>query len=163
MKSILIVYGSLTGTTMEVATTLHEKISAALPELSFELQNIRDVSPSAMQQYDQVVFGTSTWDHGIPCPDVEVFLEDLVTEKPDYSSLNFALFGVGDSAYSEFCGALPLVQADLEQCSGHIYPEQFTIDGYPNDTVMNQLVGWTKQFVTATASAQPTETVEQTN
>lgn len=147
MKNVLVLYATLTGVTMDIATTLHDRLKAEMPDDTFTLANVRDLQPGDLAHYPLIIFGNSTWDHGIPSPDGEAFLQDLVIAKPDLSMVKVALFGVGDSAYPEFCGALPLVQGDLERCGATIHTEQFTIDGYPNEAVTQNLVDWAKQFL----------------
>ncbi len=147
MQKILILYASQTGMTMDIATILHGRLVEAMPTNQFDLQNVRDIEPQQLTEYPLVVFGGSTWDHGINSPDGEEFLERLVNTKPDLSANQFALFGVGDSAYPEFCAALPLMQADIETCGGHVDKDFFTIDGFANEAIMTDLIAWATQFI----------------
>lgn len=146
MKS-LVLYGTLTGMTGEIAQNLYDRLTTELPEAGVELKSVREVTPDGLLEYDKILFGCSTWDHGIPSPDVEEFLSTLMLQKPDYSNLKFALFGLGDSAYEIFCGALPLMQEDLERVKAQVDPNQFTMDGFPDEEVMNNLVQWSKDFL----------------
>lgn len=150
MKTILILYATLTGTTREIASELHARLTSTTEEVTFELASVREVPIEKLATYKQIIFGNSTWDHGIPSPDGEVFLQELVTKKPDLSGVTVAQFGVGDSAYSEFCGALPLVKSDLETCQATVYAEDFLIDGYPNESTLKELTDWAKRFIAAT-------------
>lgn len=147
MKALLL-YGTLTGMTGEIAQNLHDRLTTELPHQPVDLKSVREVTPDSLLEYDKIMFGCSTWDHGIPSPDVEEFLSTLMLQKPDYSSLTFALFGLGDSAYELFCGALPLMEEDLKRVKATIDPTQFTMDGFPNEEVMNGLVDWAKNFLT---------------
>lgn len=150
MNTILILYATLTGTTREITSELHTRLTAAIPDATFVLASVREITIEDLSQYKQIIFGNSTWDHGIPSPDGEVFLQELVTKKPDLSGVTVAQFGVGDSAYSEFCGALPLVKHDLELCKAAVYAEDFLIDGYPNEATLKELTEWAKQFLEST-------------
>jgi flavodoxin I len=147
MKKILIIYASQTGVTADIATTLHQRLIEKLPETELRLESVRDIAPEVLLEYPIVLFGSSTWDHGIPAPDGEEFLQKLTMAKPDLSAINFALFGIGDSAYPAFCEALPLMQSDIELCQGKVDPNFFTIDGFADNQIMDDLVAWSMQFI----------------
>lgn len=147
MRNILILYASQTGMTADIAASLMKLLTERLNEDQFTLQDVRDTNVNELHQYKQVIIGASTWDHGIPAPDGEEFLSRLITARPDLSDSHFALFGLGDSAYPEFCGALPLIQADIERCQGKVWPEFFTIDGFADQQIMESLVNWSIEFL----------------
>lgn len=147
MDPIIILYATATGMTQDVATRLQEQISRELPDHQFSLVNVRDITPSQLKEHKLILFGTSSWDHGIPCPDGEAFMHDLIKERPDLTGVSFALFGLGDSAYEEFCGALPLIQEDLEDCGAYVDSTHFTIDGFANQKTIDELVAWATRFL----------------
>lgn len=143
---ILILYGSITGNTEATAAALFESLSNGHPEHSFELLNLNITEPEQLAAYDAVIFGTSTWDENSN-PDTEDFLIKVETAAPDFAGKAFALFGLGDSAYPIFCGALPLARAVFEKHGGRVFAEFFTIDGFPPEQVLVQLVKWAEKFV----------------
>ncbi len=147
MEKILILYASQTGMTMGIATDLHGLLMQELPNYQFDLVNVRDIEPAALADYRLIIFGGSTWDHGISSPDGEEFLARLTDDRPDLSHCHFALLGIGDSAYPEFCGALPLMEADIKFCNGNVDPDFFTIDGFADKEVMSNLTVWAKNFL----------------
>jgi flavodoxin I len=147
VNTILIISATLTGMTEEIAHALHEQLVQLLPDREFAVSNIRDLSPEQLQEYSTVILGTSTWDHGIPPPDGEEFLSELAKVKPDLSGVTFALFGLGESVYPLFCGALSLFREDLEACGATVLKSEFTLDGYPSSTVMAELAQWAKQSI----------------
>lgn len=146
-EKYLILYASLTGTTREISERLHDLLKQDLPEIDLSLSDVRDISPEQLTQYKKVLFGNSTWDHGIPSPDGEEFLERLIMDRPDLSSVTFAQFGIGDSAYPAFCGALPLIKQDLVTCKATVVDNDFLIDGFPGKDEMAKLVEWSKAFL----------------
>ncbi len=147
MKNVLILYASQTGMTMDVAGNLADRLRTQLPEHQFETMSVRDVGLDQLASYPKIILGASTWDHGNPAPDGEEFLANITIQKPDLSGISFALFGLGETAYPEFCGALPLIQEDLETRGATIYSEQFTIDGYPPEATMVELTNWAVTFL----------------
>jgi flavodoxin I len=146
MKKILIIYSTFTGNTQEAATIVHGKIKQELPQFNFILSNIRDVSTREIAEYPLVIFGTSTWEDD-NSPDTEKFLNKLATDSPQFSNTTFALFGLGDSVYLNFCAAVPIVKQALEAHYATIYPHIFTIDGYPTETSIQDLLTWAKLFI----------------
>ena len=89
MKKIGIFYGSSTGNTEVVA----EKIKTLFGK-DAELNNIDSVSQKDLEQYDYLIFGTSTWGIGDMQDDWEDFIE--VLEKVNLDKKKVALFGLGD-------------------------------------------------------------------
>ncbi len=146
MKKILILYSTFTGNTEEAAKTLYQKLSSQNPHLTFTLSNVRDIAVTNISGYHLVIFGTSTWEDN-NSPDTEKFLHVLQSNSPDFSNIPFGLFGLGDSAYLNFCAAVPLVQQELKLRNANIYPKIFTIDGYPTTEALSSLIDWAMEFI----------------
>ncbi len=142
---ILILYGSISGNTEAVATTLYEQLVKGVPDYEFEILDLNSTEPGKILDYDAVIFGSSTWDD-LPNPDTEDFLIRLNSSALDLTGKRFALFGLGDSAYPVFCGALPLAQAEFEKHGGKVESNFFTIDGYPDKAMEAQLYAWAEKF-----------------
>ncbi len=87
MAKIAIVYGSTTGVTQGVA----EKLGAAL---GGDLINAADASAPALEGYDVLVLGCSTWGSGDLQDDWAGFIDDF--EKANLQGKKVALFGSGD-------------------------------------------------------------------
>lgn len=87
MAKIAIVYGSTTGATQGVA----EKVAAAL---GGELIDVSGASASALDGYDVLVLGCSTWGSGDLQDDWNSFIDDF--EKLSLQGKKVALFGTGD-------------------------------------------------------------------
>lgn len=87
MKTI-IVYGSTTGATEDVATQIHGKFESA------DLVNVRDLDFRTLAKYDLIILGTSTWGIG----DLQDEWEDAIGRFTDIdlSGKYVALFGLGD-------------------------------------------------------------------
>jgi len=140
MPKTLILYGTLTGNTELAAKGLAQRLGAGA------LYNVRDISPTAVATYSHIIFGTSTWDD-FGNPDTEDFLNKMAQDGPDLSYCRFAFFGLGDSAYQNFCGAVDLAKQGIGQRGGVLYPDTFTIDGYPEDDTMDSLAEWAHKFL----------------
>ena len=63
----------------------------------------------------------------IECLDIMDELDQL-----DLDQYPFALFGSGDTAYFEFCGALDRLKGQIEKQNGKVIGEPIKIDGEPD-------------------------------
>ena len=108
MKTI-IVYGSSTGTTKDIADRIAEKFGVAADDV----RDAADFDAEDVANYDLLIFGSSTWDDGELQDDWYGFLEAL--KERNLQGERVALFGCGDSAsYPDtFCDALGLIYEAL--------------------------------------------------
>lgn len=115
-------YGSTTCYT-EIAA---EKIQAELGEDRVDLNNIKDVSLTDVNQYDILILGISTWDYGELQEDWESHWEELATI--NLTNKIVALYGMGDQiGYTDwFQDALGMLHEVVEAQGGH------TIGYWPN-------------------------------
>jgi len=149
----LLLYGTLTGNTEMAAKDLQGKLLAARPDRQLDLANVRDLPPERLKDYDYVIFGASTWDD-FGNPDTEEFLEKLKAAAPDLSKVQFAFFGLGDSSYHNFCGAIDLAKKVASgQCRCGCHDNDFTIDGYPEPEMLDDLAKWAEGFLAPIESA----------
>lgn len=92
MKKIGLFYGSSTGRTKRVA----EMIQKGFGVKNVEIFNIKNINPSDVLHYENLIFGTSAWGVGDMQDDWEMFIDDLA--ELDLSNKKIALFGLGDQA-----------------------------------------------------------------
>lgn len=93
MKKTAVFYGSTTGNTEGIAKEIAKKLEADV----FEVSSIR---ASKLEEYDNLILGTSTWGIGDIQDDWEMFLEDMESAKLEGKTV--ALFGLGDGiSYSD--------------------------------------------------------------
>lgn len=88
MKKIAIFFGSTTGTTEYIANRLAELLSA-------DIYNVADNPADKISEYNNLIFGTSTWGIGDLQDDWQDFLPNI--KNADLSGKCIALFGTGDS------------------------------------------------------------------
>ena len=123
-----IFYGSTLGTTEAVATQIGEKLGVG----AADIHNVADSDPSAVQAYDTLLLGSSTWGSGELQDDWCNFIDRL--KEIDLSGKTVALFGCGDSAgYSDtFCDAIGLLHDSLAASGcrfiGACDPSGYTFD-----------------------------------
>lgn len=88
MNEIIVVYGSTTGNTEEVATSIAGKFEGA------KLANITSVTNQDFESADLIIAGGSTWGYGDHQDDWEEYIPNI--EKLNLTGKKVALFGLGD-------------------------------------------------------------------
>lgn len=120
-----IFYGSTMGTTESVAQDIAQQLGVSVSDI----HNVAEASVDDVDQYDMILFGTSTWGCGELQDDWFDFLEALKAK--DLSGKKVALFGCGDSAsYPDtFCDGIGLLYEGL-QSTGCTFVGDFVPEGY---------------------------------
>ncbi len=147
MADILIVYGSTTGNTSDVADKVSQVLSAA--GHNCVLKDVAVVAAKGLfSGYDAVLFGCSTWgqeelelqDDFIP------LYEDLATTEPKAKLV--AVFGCGDSFYTYYCGAVDAIEQRLQELGAKLLAPGLKIDGEPS-MVEEDIEAWAAQIAKA--------------
>lgn len=87
MSKTAVFFGSSTGNTEEIANQIAEKLQA-------EIFNVGDSPTERLAQYNNLVFGTSTWGEGDLQDDWESFINKV--KNTDLNGKIVAIFGCGD-------------------------------------------------------------------
>ncbi len=92
MAKIALIYGSTTGNTQSAA----QEIESALSAHEVTSIEVSEMSASTLEEYSNLILGTSTWGCGDLQDDWDCELSTL--SSADLSGKTVALFGSGDSA-----------------------------------------------------------------
>ena len=90
MPKIGLFYASSTGHTEDVAQLIKEK----MVENEVDLHNIADAVDNAMENYDLIIIGASTWGEGELQDDWEDYIHNL--DNINFTQKTVAMFGLGD-------------------------------------------------------------------
>lgn len=103
-RRVTVLSASQTGNARRVAESLHQKLEAA--GVNAKLVGAADFKSKTLPDEDIVLVVTSTQGEGEP-PEEAVPLYKFIygKKKPDLSKLTFAVLGLGDSSYPNFCQA----------------------------------------------------------
>ena len=128
MSKIGLFYASSTGNTEFIAKKIKEKISGA----DIELHNVSDCSKNAMDEYEFIIIGVSTWGEGDLQDDWEDYFENI--KKTDFSTKTVTLFGLGDQEeYSDsYLGAMRTMYDEVLKNDAAVVGFWPT-DGYEHD------------------------------
>ena len=104
MTNVLILIGTVTGNTEQVATELATIF--AYEGLNPTLVDMYDATPELVQQYEYILICTSTYGSGDLPDNAEPFYNALLEQKPDLQHVRFAVCALGDHGHDPyFCEA----------------------------------------------------------
>ncbi|MCD4779526.1 MAG: flavodoxin domain-containing protein [Candidatus Omnitrophica bacterium] len=170
MEKIIIVYGSTTGTTEGMSQLIMREIRAHAsgpsdkdlisvrttgnkPEteikfsgLDVTVRDVASLSPKELSDYGVIILGCSTWGDGELQEDFIDFEEEL--RGIDLKDKRYAVFGPGESVYSQFCKAVDILGETLKQCGAHEIIEGLKVDvmGGPFEDAVR---AWAKSVIQA--------------
>jgi flavodoxin short chain len=144
MKKALIIYGSTTGNTEDMAGM----VKGELEQSDFEAE-VKDVTQASVADlgadHDLLLLG---------CPaygDDEIELQEDFADF--YDQLNgvqlkekpFAVFAPGDSSYEYFCGSVDMLEEKMAELGGKRVTDGLKIDGDPGD-YQAEIASWTNSI-----------------
>lgn len=132
MQVIKILYGTETDTALELAETLGESLETE--NVENEVVDMQDYEAAQLHDEALVVIITSTYGNGDPPFNARALLEALrADDMPRLEGLKFAVVGLGDSTYTNFCQC----GKDFDKALGDLGAERIVprrdIDGEPED------------------------------
>lgn len=149
--NILLVFATNSGTTMTAAQTVNDKLAAKGHTVT--MKEARDTTPEDFTGPQAVVMGSPSWDfeghEGMPHEDWLPLMEKLKTMTLEGKS--FAVFGMGDSSYKKFCGAVDHLEESVKTVKGKLVVPSLKIDKFYSDQTgnMDKINAWADSLVTA--------------
>lgn len=147
MIKALIIYGSTTGNTQDMAGMIKKE----LEQSDFEVE-VKDVTQAAVADL--------TGDHDLlllGCPaygDEEIELQEdfsIFYEQLDGIQLNgkpFAVFAPGDSSYEHFCGSVDMLESKMSALGGKLVVDGLKVDGDPA-SAKGEIASWANAIAAA--------------
>lgn len=134
MKKFGIFYGSLTGATADVARRIGKKLGID----NGDVHNVAETEPSAVGDYENLVFATSTWGNGDVERDWLDWLDAL--KAMDLRGHRVAMVGVGDETMADtFCSGVGIIYEKIKD-TGVYFIGSYPADVYKfnrSDAVVN--------------------------
>jgi flavodoxin I len=125
MSKIGLFYATTTGNTEDVANLIKKQMSS----FNIDVKNISDCVDNAIEKYDLLIFGVSTWGDGDLQDDWEDYIENL--NESNLLNKTVAIFGLGDQEQycDSFLDAMGIIY-DKVVASGATVIGSWPTDGY---------------------------------
>ena len=132
MKRVLIIYGSTTGNTEDMA----QMVSGCLNKAGFETQ-VKDVTDASVENladdHDLVLLGCPAY--GYDTVELQEFFAEFYEQMTgiELNGKKFAVFAPGDISYEHFCGSVDMLEEKMTELGGVRVIAGLKIDGEPGD------------------------------
>lgn len=152
---MLIAYATNSSGTLVVAGLIKDLLTAS--NVDAVKKDIRSVKPEAISEFDLVILGSPSWNYndkeGQPH---EFFTKFFQQNDGKVRFKNTAVFGLGDSAYIQFCGAVDYLESFVLQNNGKLTVPSLRIDGFFfNQKENEELIGeWVKNIMLSLTQTQ---------
>ncbi|MCS7093029.1 MAG: flavodoxin domain-containing protein [Patescibacteria group bacterium] len=146
---ILVIYATYSGGT-QVAC---EFVIQFLQEWGHdvELKQISQVSSETFDSFDLLIFASPSWNfedkEGQPHQDFLSWINK--NQEINLAKKKTAVFGLGDSSYTSFCGAVDIIKEFLENHNATVILPTLKIDGYLFNQEKNNVLikEWLKKII----------------
>lgn len=158
---ILIVYGTNSSSTRVAGEAMQEVWLRA--GNSVILRSAHDIQPNELNAFDLVTFGSGTWELITPKRRFEGQLQQHFIEFKNrlagktFPGKQFAVFGVGDSSYTNFCIAANHLEALVKQIGGMQVGPTLRVDSFFFDQNANdkKICSWAQNILKLVRQAVP--------
>ncbi len=147
---ILVLYATYSGGTQTAADIIATVLKNNAANQG-EMKTPTEISPTDLLGYDMVVVGSPSWDYegktGMPHQDFISFIEQSKTV--NLTGKKCAIFGLGDSTYEHFCGAVEHLEEWVKGLKGQLSTESLRIDGFFFNQEANteNLKSWAQKLI----------------
>lgn len=126
----LIIYATNSGGTAQAAAIIADALTGKGHAVT--IKEAKDAGPAGLTGAPCIILGSPSWDYngmeGQPLQEMVEF-----TKRCKDSQLNgklFAVFGLGDSSYTYFCGAVTYLEAFVKRAKGVLIEPSLKVDGF---------------------------------
>ena len=139
---VLLLYATNSGGTFQSSEVIAGALKAANHEVV--VQKVVDSKPADMQGYDLVILGSPSWDYKKDGVRMEGQVHEWylpffgAAQDMTMPGKSFAVYGLGDTAYTYFCGAVHFLEKFVERLQGKLIVPSLKIDGFYFDEKANK-------------------------
>ncbi|MBI4084814.1 MAG: flavodoxin family protein [Candidatus Levybacteria bacterium] len=148
---ILLVFATYSSGTHMASDVVSQQLSAK--GHTVELKDVQEVQLDAFNNYDLIILATPSWDIGGQGGQPhEHFVAFIANAKGKTTpGKKFAVFGLGDSSYPQFCGGVDHLEKFVKDLQGILVAPSLRIDGYffNQDEANNKISEWLASLPTA--------------
>lgn len=149
--NILLVYATNSGTTMMAAQTMSDVLTKKGHLITMKEARVTSVEDFNASQ--AIILGSPSWEFegrdGMPHEDIMSLIEKLKTST--FDGKPFAVFGLGDSTFPHFCGAVTHLEEFITTVKGKLVVPSLKIDKFFNDQTGNteKITKWAESLIVA--------------
>lgn len=148
---VLIAYATNSGGTFFASQTVENALKNK--RHTAICKEIEQISSSAFKEYDLIIFASPSWNYKGAEGELQTSFKQFVQSFTGNSlkAKKCAVFGLGDSTYLYFCGAVERLERFVKDNGGILLSPSLRIDGYYRDehTHNKMLEDWTDQILSA--------------
>lgn len=146
---VLIAYATNSGGTF-FATQIVESVLKNKRH-SVTRKEIEEISPSALKDFDLIIFACPSWNYKGAEGELHASFKEFVQNFSGNSlkGKKCAVFGLGDSTYLYFCGAVDRLERFVKDNGGILLSPSLRIDGYyRNEQLHNKMLeDWAEKIL----------------
>jgi flavodoxin len=152
--NILITYATNSGGTLTAIQLVADHLNKSGHTAT--LQDAKNTTADQVLAAEAVVFASPSWDYenqeGQPHEDFFPLMGALTDKTANNKP--FAILGLGDSSYSHFCGAVPILETLVQKMGGKLIVPSLKIDGffYDQEKNMKLVEDWSTTLTQALTS-----------
>lgn len=144
-EKVTVLYGSQTGNSKGIAESLHTALE--LNGNQVELKNLLDYRPQQIKKEQKVIVVISTQGNGEAPDEALGFYKFITSDRaPKLENLEFAVLGLGDSSYDEYCQTGKDIDSALEKLGATRFHYRVDVDVDFEDDVIK----WKKDIISKT-------------
>jgi len=155
---ILINYATVSGNSAMLAQQLMDKLKVSQADKEFVYKDADECKGEDHNQYELVIFVSSTWDDG----NINMIAEEYLNALQNMQGKKFAVIGLGDSSYPHFCGAVPKIEEKLKSLGVQLVGQSFRIDGFIEEPVVVKAAEWANAILGGLQPGQDKQTTPAT-
>ena len=145
--NIFLVYATNSGSTAAAAQIIAGTLTAKGHTAA--VKETKDATPEEVTATPFFILGSPSWDHdeleGQPLPEMEEFIARC--KDVQLNGKPCAVFGLGDSSYTYFCGAVTYLEAFIKRTGGTLTVPSLKVDGfYMKPDAEKNIIKWTEEL-----------------
>ncbi|WOO41388.1 flavodoxin domain-containing protein [Rubellicoccus peritrichatus] len=121
-----IIFGTMTGNAEDLADRFAKRCEQE--NLPYSLTSADNWPMEKFQSAKRAVLIFSTWGEGEPPDDAIDFCESVYDQKAEVAHLEYAVVGLGDTSYDDFCGCARRLDESLKAAGATPFSERLELD-----------------------------------
>jgi len=128
--NILLLYATYSGGTLTASHVLTEKLSSH--GHSVTMQDVHEQVPEILDGHDLVILASPSWEFEGKDGHPHIFYMEFMkkAQEKTMQGSKFAVMGLGDTAYPNFCGVVKHLEEFIQKLQGEKIIDSLRIDGY---------------------------------